>query len=552
MEESPPGSEELPTVAAAKRRRRGGTRRKTGALLTTARDGAACQITVLHALTIGTIWPFPGCYTCKARHARCDEKKPVCSNCERLNLQCRAFEFIRRSVWCDTTETPTATPPILNRMPSGVTAGAEKLDISPAPAPVTTSPKSTWDIFNTCLPDVDFEEVVNVPSSSGSSTSQPPTTPIFTVGGSRLVSPGTFSQIDSQIVPLTAENAHLLTVYQAGVATWMDIFDHTCAYQREVPRRCLTSGLVLNSVCAFTAKNLSLLPSGDVWAATAARYYGDSLRMLIRYLNSSSPQSDALTATMLLCSYELIAARGHEHQRHCYGALTLITTHGITAQSLGMDRANFWIYIRHEITVALVNEVPLQINPTEWNVTWPEEGNVEEDVLGNQLLWLLGRAINVAYTPISHLSPGRERQEILTDAAMWFATLPVSFKGVKYGQPDDQGFNKIYYPVSAAAAAMMWYHMLHILLFAEPTLQHPSQIPQVQYHATEVANIALSDINQSVRSFSAQALFYAAKHISGIGKKTKLWTLLEDLEVRHGFTTRSRVHKLQQLVETRL
>lgn len=97
---------------------------------------------------------------------------------------------------------------------------------------------------------------------------------------------------------------------------------------------------------------------------------------------------------------------------------------------------------------------------------------------------------------------------------------------------------------------------------------------QVQYHATEIANIALSDVHQSVRSFSAQALFFgkllstskmhapetrlttirliAAKHISGIGKKTTLWALLDDIEVRHGFSTRSRVKKLQQLVETGL
>lgn len=249
-------------------------------------------------------------------------------------------------------------------------------------------------------------------------------------------------------IQLNAEGAHLLTVYQTGVATWMDIFDHTCAYQREVSRRCLTSELLMSCVCAFTAKHLSLLPSGDIWTAAAARYYGNSLRALIQYLGSP-PQDDALTATMLLCSYEMIEAQGQEHQRHLYGAMTLIQSHGISAQSLHMNRADFWIYIRHEITVALVNEMPLQLNPEDWNVNWPEE-DAEEDAMGNQLLWLLGKAINMAYSRGSPGSPNSERQGLHDDAGRWFDSLPIPFRGVRYGETDDHGFNRIFFPVPAA------------------------------------------------------------------------------------------------------
>jgi hypothetical protein len=248
----------------------------------------------------------------------------------------------------------------------------------------------------------------------------------------------------------------------------MDIFDHGCAYQREVLRTCLTSKLLLTSICAFTAKHLSLLrvPSGgnpDLnapdWAAAAARYYGESLRMLIACLSnnrsSQSPHDDPLTAAMLLGSYEIIAAQGQEHRRHFHGAMVLIKTHGINAQSVeGLDRANFWIYVRHDITVALINETKLQISPKEWNVKW-REGESEEDTLGNQMLWLVGRAIDVAYAlpcdlPDKGVSDS-ERQNICADAARWFDSLPLSFRGVKYGElGDDHGFTKIYFAVSAA------------------------------------------------------------------------------------------------------
>ncbi|WYZ36111.1 hypothetical protein EsH8_X_000758 [Colletotrichum jinshuiense] len=357
-------------------------------------------------------------------------------------------------------------------------------------------------------------------------------------------------------VTLTAEMVHLLTTYRASVATWMDIFDYGCAYQLEVLRRCMKSKLLIRSVCAFTAKHLSLLPSGDLWVAPATRYYGESLRGLIGYIGTGSVPEDVLTATILLCSYEIIATQGEEHQRHLSGAKLLILNRGVSASSVGLDRANFWIYIRHEITVALFNKTTLQISPKDWGVNW-RETEVEEDVLANQLLWLLGRAIDVVFRQeqsvfITATTLCDERQEIYAEVATWFRCWSPSFKGVKYGEPDDQGFFKLYFPMPCAAAAMMWYHLLHILLYAEPSLQHPSLIPLIENHALEIGCIMLSDIPNSVRSFSSQAIFYAAKHITGISRKIRLWNILDDIETRLGFRTRDQVKKLKELVETNI
>ena len=254
---------------------------------------------------------------------------------------------------------------------------------------------------------------------------------------------------------LTAETAYLLHAYQnkSGVARWMDLFDHEATYQRAVARRILRSELLLRCVCAFTAKHLSLLDAGEIWKPAAARYYGESLRMLIELLGSGGPQDDALTATMLLCSFEMIAAQGSEHRRHFFGAMMLITTHGINACSVGINRANFWIYIRHEIVVALNNESSLLLSPDTWNVNWRED-ETEEDALGNQVLWLLGRAINLTYA--KHPRTGEpmgtvtERRELLRDTDLWFDKLPLAFQGVKYGDETDDGLSRLYFAVPAA------------------------------------------------------------------------------------------------------
>lgn len=254
-------------------------------------------------------------------------------------------------------------------------------------------------------------------------------------------------------IPLTAEMASLLHTYQSGVATWMDLFDHSCTYQRVVPQRVLSSELLLYCVCAFTSKHLSLLISGEIWASVAGRYYGEALRMLIELLGSTVPQDDALTATMLLSSYEMIAAQGQEHRRHFYGALMLIKTHGICARSLGPDRANFWIYIRHEIVVALMTESKLLLSPEDWNVTF-QERETQEDLLGNQLLWLLARAIDLVYAKDTSIAKPvvttSQRTELLRAAKKWFDGLPAAFQGTKYGEIADLEFSKLYFAVPAA------------------------------------------------------------------------------------------------------
>ena len=247
--------------------------------------------------------------------------------------------------------------------------------------------------------------------------------------------------------------AYLLHTYQSGVATWMDLFDHSCNYQRVVPRRILSSELLLYCICAFTSKHLSLLVTGDIWAPVAGRYYGEALRMLIELLGSTAPQEDALTATMLLSSYEMIAAQGQEHRRHFYGALVLIKTHGICASSVGLDKANFWIYVRHEIVVALMSESKLLLSPKEWDATFQED-ETQEDLLGNQLLWLLAKAIDLVYEKDTDTGKAvatlSERTSLLRAVERWLDGLPASFRGITYGEVTEEGFSKLHFTIPAA------------------------------------------------------------------------------------------------------
>jgi hypothetical protein len=327
-------------------------------------------------------------------------------------------------------------------------------------------------------------------------------------------------------VRLTSESAFLLQTYVRTVAAWMDIFDHTSTFQHRIPQLVLTSPLLFHCVCAFTANYLALSNSSHdpSWQVTAGKHYGESLRLLIEALGMPSHEH-ALTASMLLLSYEIHGAlRSEDYRRHFLGLTVLIKSRHVTAQSSGTDLANFWIYIRHEIVVAMASEQPLILDPAEWEVSWIE-GETREDVLGNHVLWILARVINLIFGPDGRTEAGKEqRQSFLHEIEIWRRGVSDTFVGIPYGDKDADGFCKVYFPVAAAAAAAfcaymysrdarycltsLGYHITHILLYAEPELQDEAYIPLIQEQAMKITDIAISDFPPSLMVFSTHGLFY--------------------------------------------
>ncbi|PVH75722.1 hypothetical protein DL98DRAFT_657920 [Cadophora sp. DSE1049] len=359
--------------------------------------------------------------------------------------------------------------------------------------------------------------------------------------------------------------AELLHNYQRGIGAWMDLFDHGLNYQREVVRRAYSSQLIMQALCALSSKQLSMVTPGEVWHAAAGRYYGESLRLLISALvDATSSQQDALLATILLSSYELLASPGLDHRRHVLGAVTLIKKHDFTARSKSLERASFWVYARLDIALALINECPTMLGPEEWNVSWAEQ-EMEEDGLANQMLWILAKVIAFTFRegqvlPEADLS---FRSELLVEMNTWFEALPPSVKGVSYGPPSRDGFVKHWFAVPVSAAAMFTYHLANLLLLGEGvncSIQKDDHSQAaIQYHAHYIGDICQSDIADAALVQGVQPLYYgefshvstAAKHIDGLARKAKLWAILEDIEARLGFHTSSRVVKLQELADVR-
>lgn len=397
--------------------------------------------------------------TCKRRHTRCDEKRPICGNCERLNLEC---ELPEDNTWfaphADTThEEPEYDAP------------------------------SLVDVFRLRMNDLDLSEV---PAAGQSYI------PVNSI--SPPESTGTSSQ--KRKIRLNPESAFLLQTYVRTVATWMDIFDHGSTYQHKIPQLVLSSPLLFHCVCAFTANYLALSNSSHdpSWGVTAVKHYGEALRLLIEALSMPSHEH-ALTASMLLLSYEIhTAQRSEDYRRHFLGLTILIKSRHVTAQSSGTDMANFWIYIRHQIVVAMASEQPLILDPAEWEVSWKED-ETREDVLGNHVLWILARVINLIFGPDGLSEAGKEqRQNFLLEIEIWRRGLSDTFVGIPYGDPDEDGFCKVYFPVAAAAAAAF---CTYTYLYCWPTQANVTRVP----YSTHLAVCRASTSRRSIHPFDPRA-----------------------------------------------
>ncbi|KAJ3562542.1 hypothetical protein NPX13_g8532 [Xylaria arbuscula] len=353
------------------------------------------------------------------------------------------------------------------------------------------------------------------------------------------------SPAPSVTVILESETADMLAIFRSDLAVWMDIFDFSLSYQSSVCRRALQSRLLLHCICAFVAKHLSLLPAGEIWQPIAARYYGEALNQLITALDLSGPdtESDKLVASILLGSYEVLSESREPYHSHYQGSLDLIRSQSISAASTGLDRANFFVCVRHDIVLSLAKGKSIQLNPKDWRMPPLPSANISEDEMGNHLLWITGRTVNLIFSNDATLSLRKSLLALVDD---WYSRTTEVFRGVPYGDQDENGIQKLFFAIPAAAA-MAWYHLTRILLLAEPELFDADSEQTVQKHANSILAIATSQITAGVRSFAILPVYFG-KHAINISKKLRAYTILRDIQCQIGHSTQDQMRSLSQII----
>jgi hypothetical protein len=370
------------------------------------------------------------------------------------------------------------------------------------------------------------------------------------------------------VLLIDSTSAYLLRTYETGIGRWMDVFDCSLSYQEGLLNCVSSSSLLLNSTCALAARQLSLIASAPTWMPLAERYYGNSLGLLRSSLDDPGGMNSAhaMVATILLSSYELMAFPGRNYHRHFRGARCLVEALRAHESTERLTRASFWIYARHEVAEAMNLESPTMQDPKIWpKADFSDDaatGLAREDVYCNDCLRLCGEVVHFIFAPEDTTTTtttttttrrgrkwAKEWSGLRRDLDEWIRALPRHLAGSEYV---DHGRRRYWFPRAPIAGAMCYHHVSQIFLL----LHHPKAIrsttdrradreEQIQRHAEELIDIALSDMPDSVLIPMVPTLFHAARWVKDSVRREEAIVLLDRIQATTGFHTQSKVQILK-------
>ncbi|KOC11233.1 hypothetical protein AFLA70_262g001441 [Aspergillus flavus AF70] len=342
-----------------------------------------------------------GTLTCRGRHTRCDEARPICGNCRKSRLQCQQPEFVP-SKW--------------NICNPAVAGTGRRTEIPPEPN--LDGQCTTGNSVREPEPQRYGEHQVQEPQSTSSA------------GADReVVSPPAESVITPEIV-------HLLRVYEKSIATWMDVFDSELTYQRRLVCMAPSSPLILNAICALAARQLSLVGSSHTWKPVSEHYYGQAVHLMARLLDVYPSEMElAIVGTILLSSYELLAFPGLDYQRHLKGAHTIVASLHAHNSASCLTRASFWIYARHEVAEALNRNSPTLHDPGSWPKFDLSRAEPAEDSFCNDVVRLTAETVCIVFGKTSRSRTKRRKRDLSTlqgELRNWLHICPEQWKGTEY------------------------------------------------------------------------------------------------------------------------
>ncbi|KAI0432725.1 hypothetical protein F5Y09DRAFT_301239 [Xylaria sp. FL1042] len=152
------------------------------------------------------------------------------------------------------------------------------------------------------------------------------------------------------------QEAHLFYHWVRNVAPLFDLCDHERHFATVVPQRATACPPLLNAILASSAKHSSHM--GLLDALVADKYYQEALRTIIPVLSSQDMVRDEnlLAAIVILRFVEEvdIPFSSADPQSHLVGTRAILAARDRTLKFTKLGRAIFWLALRQEIWVALI------------------------------------------------------------------------------------------------------------------------------------------------------------------------------------------------------
>ncbi|CAG5181767.1 uncharacterized protein ALTATR162_LOCUS9824 [Alternaria atra] len=558
-----------------------------------------------------------GCLTCRARRVKCDETRPLCKACGKKNRPCQWKEpytkfkdyrpdeptSSRSAAGGTDNETDTKEDMMDVDGVDGV-AGIDKRNeavransSSEKGFSRNTSPKSRKN----CRIDGASEDQST--SVSSPSIQLSPDSPYFvpqskgTAGGvsvasllqshnpedmpessvpvhtrqalqqtsshshnCRDVSKGT-RNYSSQSVPLTHEEALLVHHYTEHLGRWLDCTDATRQFTLVV-RKNQKCPVLCYAVISFAAHHCRK-------EATADAAYQRCVALLIEQLSEDTASHDEtlLCAVVVLRFYEqlnTLSSTGSDDEQHLAGYSAIIrSSRGnryVDPSAPTFREAVFWVYVRHCLYNATINQQPpdidfsLQLHPTpgEMRDAHPLARLRLETAWANQMTWNLACVVNFCFDgrePQNEKAHKMRRWQELWDLVQtWMHERPDTFNAVFEGLASGQGsFPRILFTADWHTVSFGYYHFAHIMLlrykpgpkFAIRNVENLSDTDhQILSHARAICGASNSSPETVPLAITVcHTIFIWGPLVCNSGERDQVVQILSNFEKHHVWPT---------------
>ncbi|KAL8945911.1 MAG: hypothetical protein Q9183_007984 [Haloplaca sp. 2 TL-2023] len=260
-------------------------------------------------------------------------------------------------------------------------------------------------------------------------------------------------------------------------------------------------------------------------------------------------------------------------------------------------QAVFWNFARQDLFSAFVNECQTRLD-TEDVTLWRDAGLqldendliatrntadaghdldqiMREDILGNALIWLLSKLMNLICVTTSNdfdvnpfhpnLSPPTlpERWKRLNrEMEAWNHSIPETFmpSSIIPTHPHGTNLTEVWHSIPVCAATVLSWHFGQILMLThKPEAVSPGRTTvaaklksyrslqtEIEYHSRQILGLCLARPEAAVRIHALQPLYLAGQCLNDDGERRVVLDLLRGIEEDLGWATD---YRLQQLLQ---
>ncbi|KAK3297930.1 uncharacterized protein B0H64DRAFT_458548 [Chaetomium fimeti] len=516
---------------------------------------------------MGNLRSRNGCLTCRSRHVKCDEARPICGNCQKSNRDCRQVEHqeapirfhdMRRYARASRSgsKTPESSSNSSGRSPPSPIQRenghdhrlrgrrADSVGGRSTPGQVVASPPFT------AAPMISIAQLVH----------PQPASPDFFVSSPwpSVVDPAPAIPASSPPKALARHEAALLHHYSAHLGRWLDCTDASRQFTLKIPALAKTCPVLLEAVMSFAARHM-----GDAEAANLA--HERCITMLIVLLGSERVVDDdvLLCAIVILRVFEQLTALGNgsDRERHLAGCSALLRAcqgPRVDPSAPGLRDAAFWVYMRQCLYNACINQ---QAPNVDFSLTLlpipsplsPDDNLRCETAWANTMTWICATIVQFCFGPHTqdHSTKMPRWQELNEAVEDWARSRPPSFDPIWQGDGSCDGnpFPEYYFAADWHAVAFGFYNLACILLiiykpnprFAIRSAQARGlrkEDAQILVHARAMCGSCKSDPgNVPARITLCHSLFLWGGLLDDPRERACLLELLQEVEHDHAWPT---------------